>query len=93
MKKILYGIITALILITIILACTNPSLQNFTDYIEKKKLANRTPHYTVHRENCFIFSIFFRSGGGQTDGLSWSYGEIYIAIFGRFYLFQDSIAD
>ena len=37
MKKILYGIATALILITIILACTNPGMQDFIEYVKKRR--------------------------------------------------------
>ncbi|GEM_PF-5314154 len=91
MKKVLYGITTALILISIILACTSPSMQDFTAYI-KKTDSNRASNETVRRENYFIFSIFSQSGGGAVDEKIWQgYTYRYIGIFGKFYLHSTRI--
>ncbi|MGY3213216.1 uncharacterized protein YxeA [Mucilaginibacter sp. HD30] len=90
MKKILYGIAIVLVLISIILACTNPSTQSFTEYL-KKKDSNRSSHETIRRENYFIFSTYSQSGGTTVDEKIWQgYTYSYIGIFGKFYL-QSSI--
>ncbi len=87
MKKLLYGITTALILITIILACTNPDLQDFTEYAQKD--SNRASNETIRRENYFIFSNYWQSGGGAVDEKIWQgYTYKYIGIFGRFYQYS-----
>jgi len=90
MKKSLYAITTALIVIAIILTCTNPNMQEFTEYV-KKKDSNQASNETIHRENYFIFSTYSQSGGGAVDEKVWQgYTYCYIGIFGRFYL-QTSI--
>jgi uncharacterized protein YxeA len=84
MKKIIYGIATALILITIILVCTNPDVQDFTEYV--KKDSNGASNQTIHRENYFIFSSYSQSGGSAVDEKIWQgYTYKYIGIFSRFY--------
>ena len=87
MKKIFYGIAAALIMISIILVCTNPSMQDFIEYIKKSEGSNKAATKPVLRENYFIFSTYSRSGGEFIQEKIWEgYSEKYVGIFGRFYL-------
>jgi uncharacterized protein YxeA len=49
MKKIFYGIAAALIMISIILVCTNPSMQDFIEYIKKSEGSNKAATKPVLR--------------------------------------------
>jgi len=94
MKKALYRILTALILITIILVCTNPGMQDFIEYAKKKQGSNQVTIKPVLRENYFIFSIYSQSGGEAIQEKIWEgYTDKYIGIFGRFYLYSTSLSN
>ena len=87
MKKIGHSLVIAGILITIIFACTNPSLQDFTEIVKTMEEADQGSKETIHRENYFIFSIYTRSGRDETYfPLVDLHQYKYLAIFGRFYL-------
>ena len=92
MKKILYSVGIALIIITMILAYTNPGMLDFTDYLKKQNSYDRLPNEIIHRENYFIFSTYSQLGGAAVDEKVWQgYNYGYIGVLGRFYLSKSII--